>query len=462
MLSSSTLKVNVILDNTEQVVSSKCIVTKEGVLISYLKYLLDNRYKSESWKSRSIFANRLLIDYIDANRNVYAQPLDLFREFSHILFTGTISKANQDSSNLFWKPRKPNDANFILSLITHYTDWLSIVNDNKELQLNPYRNASSFEQKLIWAGILNKKGRAFLSHLWKSELINQSTLRVRQLGLRRFTASSHFSVDSKAFPKEKINELLYKGFLIPKSEHKDQLHERINLRDVLITLLMYYGGLRISETAHIYVEDIAEVKNQSLSKVVKVYDPIFGKAPSKENITRKQYLLEQYSLEPRCNYDVSSKQFAGWKNPSLSNSRERFFIVYFFPEKGGELFFELWRLYLIHQRVNAPKSASHPYAFTSRNGQPYSIKSYYEARKRAVERIGLIYSKDEGTTPHGDRHRYGQNLAESGVSPIAIRNAMHHKSLESQYTYTKPTDKELRRQLMEAEDFLATSVVLPE
>ncbi|WP_158768208.1 gamma-mobile-trio recombinase GmtY [Paraglaciecola sp. L1A13] len=462
MLSSSTLKVNVILDNTGQVVNSKCIVTREGVLLSYLKYLLDNRYKSESWKSRSIFANRLLIDYIDANKNVFAQPLDLFREFSHILFTGTISKTNQDPSNLFWKSRKPDDANFILSLITHYTDWLSVVNNNKDLQLNPFRKASSFEKKLIWASLLNKKDKAFLSHLWKPELVNQSTLRVRQLGLRRFTASSHFNDDSKAFPKEKINALLYKGFLIPKSEHKEQLHERINLRDVLITLLMYYGGLRISETAHIYIEDIAEVKNQALSKVVKVYDPIFGRAPCKENITRRQYLLEQYSLEPRCNYDVSSKQFAGWKNPSLSNARDRFFIVYFFPEKAGELFFEFWRLYIIYQRVGAPSTAMHPYAFTSKNGSPYSIKSYYEARKRAVERIGLVYCKNEGTTPHGDRHRYGQNLAESGVSPVAIRNAMHHKSLESQHTYTKPSDKELRRQLVEAEELLTASVVMPE
>ncbi|PWK51776.1 tyrosine-type recombinase/integrase [Pleionea mediterranea] len=105
----------------------------------------------------------------------------------------------------------------------------------------------------------------------------------------------------------------------------------------------------------------------------------------------------------------------------------------------------------MYQRFPIKKGLEHPYALTSREGTPYTIKSYSESRKRAVKRIGLEYSKEACTTSHADRHRYGQNLAESGVPSIIIKTAMHHASIESQQIYTQPTEKKVRRQLKNAE-----------
>ncbi|WLQ16822.1 tyrosine-type recombinase/integrase [Hahella aquimaris] len=116
--------------------------------------------------------------------------------------------------------------------------------------------------------------------------------------------------------------------------------------------------------------------------------------------------------------------------------------------EAGERFKLLWGLYLKHQYVN---TKTHPYAFTVASGRPLSIKAYTANRKRAVERIGLQYSKKAGTTPHADRHSYGQALARAKLSPEIIKTAMHHKSLESQATYTEPTEKDIRKAFMAAE-----------
>lgn len=449
---STKLQANIIVDNTGNVICLPVIITREGLLKSYLKYLLSCRSKSQSWISRSIFVIRLLIDYVEANKKVFDNPKELFREFASCLYVGTIGDDFHDQSGLYWKSRKPEDANFLIGLATQFVDWLSIDNSDEELALNPYRVASPYEEKLNWAAYYQRKERAFLSHLWTNRDAKVSNSLVRTVDKKRTQSIVISSESSKAFPRNKINELLYNGFILRGKGNRTKLHERLDLRNVLITMLMHFGGLRISEVMHIYVEDISQIIEGGIQPVVKVYDPIDGRSPVDAKQTRKQYLQKNYGLIPRCNYSVSSKQFAGWKNPHLSNPRHRYFTVYFFPAYAGELFIDLWKLYLIYQRKRPPQNAQHPYAFTTRFGTPCSIKAYTESRKRAVERIGLTFSKDAGTTAHSDRHRYGQSLAENNVPPLIIKCAMHHCSLESQNTYTEPTDSELRNKLKDAEN----------
>ena len=195
---------------------------------------------------------------------------------------------------------------------------------------------------------------------------------------------------------------------------------------------------------------------------MKVHDPKLGVSPIDKNQTRIEYLQFIFGLKPRSEYLASSKQFAGWKNPLLTNSNGMFFTVEFFPSTAGDLFFKLWKLYLLHQRVSPSEPNLHPYAFTSKTGDPLSIKAYSKARKRAVERIGLEYSKQACTTAHSDRHSYGQNLAENGVPPLIIKTAMHHRSMDSQFVYTQPSEDELRSQLKRAEDLALDKSVFGE
>ena len=458
MLSSTVLQSHVSVDNTGISVQVPAIVTSDGILKSYLEYLLLFRARSQSWKTRSVFAMQLLLDYMDANNGVFDKPQKMFREFSNCLFTGTVGKNNNDPSGLYWKPRKIEDAKFLINLITHYTDWLSAINEEEKLQLNPFREASAFEQRLNWAAYCQKKDRSFMSHLWSYSDAQKTNARIRSVsGLSGRSDSSAGIFDAaKAFPKGKIDDLIHQGFVLPGKKHKTALHERLNLRDVLITLLMHFGGLRVSEVFHIFVEDIAILKDSNINYVVKVYHPEIGLAPTQEKETRKEYLSKRYHLIPRTQYPTSKRAFAGWKNPLLTNSIGKFFTVFFFPNKAGDLFFEYWRLYLEYQRVPPQKGAEHPYAFTSRSGSPHTISSYKTSLQRAVERIGLIYSKADSTTPHAHRHRYGQNLAEAGVNSMSIKTALHHRSIESQQTYTQPTEKEVRKQLASLEKNMAT------
>ena len=118
---------------------------------------------------------------------------------------------------------------------------------------------------------------------------------------------------------------------------------------------------------------------------------------------------------------------------------------------AGQIFAELWRDYHPKQRLKPKASEGHPYAFTNRDGQPYSHRMFRKAHKLGVERIGLVYEKIEGTTPHGHRHAYGQRLARNGADPLLVKNAMHHASITSSQTYTQPTTTQMRQSLRDLE-----------
>jgi hypothetical protein len=38
-------------------------------------------------------------------------------------------------------------------------------------------------------------------------------------------------------------DLLFKGFIVPGKQKSPRIEERLNLRDILITMLLHYGGL---------------------------------------------------------------------------------------------------------------------------------------------------------------------------------------------------------------------------
>jgi integrase len=150
-------------------------------------------------------------------------------------------------------------------------------------------------------------------------------------------------------------------------------------------------------------------------------------------------------MQPRFEYSKSHTLHAGWKAPKEDNESRHFLQVWWFPRSAGETFNDLWRLYLTYQRY--PDGGKHPFAFTTQSGAPHSIKGYNQSLKRAVERIGLPFSKEAGTTAHAHRHSYGQALADANADSLIIKNALHHKSIESQQVYTELTDKQMRAHL---------------
>ncbi|MNC47726.1 site-specific tyrosine recombinase XerD [compost metagenome] len=147
--------------------------------------------------------------------------------------------------------------------------------------------------------------------------------------------------------------------------------------------------------------------------------------------------------------------FLGWKNGLITDPHRICFEVFFYPYETAQTFAILWRDYHLKQREKPSSGNDHPYAFTNRNGQPYSHRMFRKAHKLAVERIGLEYEKLQGTTPHGHRHAYGQRLAKAGATPLQIKSALHHASIASSETYTQPTAKDIREGLRELESKLS-------
>ena len=54
-------------DDTGREIQLPGVLTEGGVLISHLRYLASEPTKSASWKERSVFAVRILIQYLNAN-----------------------------------------------------------------------------------------------------------------------------------------------------------------------------------------------------------------------------------------------------------------------------------------------------------------------------------------------------------------------------------------------------------
>ncbi|WP_087461882.1 hypothetical protein [Oleiphilus messinensis] len=163
------------IDNTGSKVSLPVVITTDGLLKSFLDYLVVYRTLSRSWIDRSVFAVRLLIDYTKQNESAFDNKFELFREFSNSLYTGTIGEDGKDPSWLRWKPRHEKDAAFLIGLITKYSDWLAQQNENKDIQINPKVKPSNYEQWMNLAAHLHKKRRAFLAHLWSNKPANESS-----------------------------------------------------------------------------------------------------------------------------------------------------------------------------------------------------------------------------------------------------------------------------------------------
>lgn len=455
MLVSTRLNAEVVVDNTGNVLDLPVIVTEEGLLGSYLRYMVIYRNKSRSWQNKSVQAIQLLLDYVYVNHKVFLKPQHLFKEFSNSLYTGTIGENGDDPSGLRWHARDPKNAKNLINLVTHYTDWLANKNEDENLRLNPFRQADSFEEKMNWAAYCQKRDRAFLSHLWSDQKAREDNKMVRSSISSELGSDRVINLNPpKSFPEEYLDSLLWIGFTRYGHAHAPRFVDRYNLRDILITMLMNFGGARLSETFHLYVEDIQP--DEQYGCIVRIHHPENGLSPCGQ-MKRAQYLKKVYGLAPRNRLRQTSTQFAGWKGSLLTDSRTKSFEVFWFPSEAGFLFKRLWGIYLADQRCSQNRKIQHPYAFTGRNGLPATIRSYNAAHARAVERIGLTLSKESGTTPHGHRHAYGHRLADSDVEQLIIKSALHHSSLESTGVYTEPGVSQVRKQLILSEKRMAIS-----
>jgi integrase len=425
------------VDKTGSAHELPCVLTESGVLTSHVQYLYRNRTKSQSWIEKSISSIILLIKYIHAHTQSLSEKhkikgVDLLRDFTAVLNLGTIDLNGNDPSGLFWKVRNTRDAQVVLYHITQYTDSLGKGN-GCQVPINRFRKASHTEEKMNWCAYYHRKAGIFLNHLEDKKAIADKMQLVRtiQSNLPEIIVSEKVF----RFQEDKVESLLKYGFITKGSIYPDYKNQ-------LITMLMHYGGLRLSETFHIYLNDIiCDYKENEA--IVRVYHPSSGLSPESAKQLRKTYLQEKYALKPRNEYSKNLRLHAGWKSPLLTNNNKYFEII-FAPSSSAKLFLKTWINYLRYQRADPPSNYQHPFAFTNSDGHPESIKNFRRMHDSAVRRIGLKVGKDEGTSCHSHRHSYGYRLYELGFSQVEIQKSMHHKSPDSCLVYIQPTSENIR------------------
>lgn len=423
------------VDNTGALLNVPVLLTEHGVfepLLDYITSQFNNR--SLPWMNRVVFSCQLLLEYMEANRDLFSEPSLLFQYFVQRLSNGTIDEFGYDPSGLFWLPRKASNVNQILSSLNGLTDWL--VRHNKTETLNPFEEVSSHQERLNYASWHKKNQYNFLGHI-KPQGLSDLMRKARKVRGKKDV----IKVDSDAisFPEQ-----LFKAFFIDGiGRAKDP---RIAIREQIILLLMHGAGTRESDALHLWVDDVFEDPMNSESVIVRLYHPEDGKAPNKwigrkKQSTRAAYLAEKYHLIPRNRLTGTSR--VGWKTRVVDHD-DNYIQLHWFPSYYGEIFAYLWRQYLLYL---LPLERNHPYAFVSFSkeslGKPLTLNAFNQSYKSALARVNHVVSKSEGRSPHGHRHAYGRRMANAGIDPRFIKKALHHSSLLSQTVYTQPSVREV-------------------
>ncbi len=429
-----TVKARVYTDTTGVYTELPALLTPAGVLEPLLDYCLYRSHdRSLTWMVKVIRSVRMFLEYLETNlaeRDTYR----LFQNFAQRLYTGTFDReTGLDPSGLCWAPRSPQDASHIITHLTDFFDWLGEMRPELA-RVNPRYAGGTFDRLADEAAYHYRRSKAFLGHTWAANASpTEIGHRVRGRRLPKIEKG-----DPPAFPEERFEELLVKGF--SKSGRQDY-------RGMLITLLLHGAGFRESEPFHLYIQDVFQDLANPRQAKVHIHHPSYSIAPADwrdergrhHKANREEYLAKEFSLVPRT--DLMDRRHAGWKGGTHDGPYYK--LAYWFLPEYGEWFLYLWNSYM--EQV-ARVERDHPFAFINLYRDPigamYTLTQYNKAHAAACERIGLTVGKALGTTPHGHRHAYGQRLRIAGVDKELIRRFMHHSSVESQEVYTQVNARE--------------------
>lgn len=438
----------------------RVVVTDDGVLISLVRWfsLGRNERRSLAWQTKAARAVGLLYDYlraVPAPDGAAGQREHLSRFVGHLM-AGTVRHDGSDPTGLGWRRMPWGQVKEVLRYINEFSDYCT---DEADVpRLNPEVAATFAERVAAFRALDARNSHSLLKHLGNARAAYEKATKSRLV-----TAPDAPMVRreaSVAFPPEHFRDLLLEGFRVPGSSPEDPPWVRHNLRDVLIALLQRHGGCRASEPLHIYTRDIVRDPTNPHAAHVRLYHPELGRYTTLnpvtgriEHVTRAEYLMIAYNRIPRNR--MTTKERAGWKNLMLDAGPRHgnYAIVRWFPTVAGEWFWEFLQMYVRNVLGALPpeRLKGHPYLFVNLDGEnlgaPYRLGAYHQNLEAAVRRIGLTYGKDYGTTSHGLRHRYAQDLKAAGVPNSVIKVCLHHKSLAAQETYTAPDNHTVHAEL---------------
>lgn len=255
---------------------------------------------------------------------------------------------------------------------------------------------------------------------------------------------------AKYFPPDRVMEFMSRS---------------ANIRDTLCWLLMFYGGLRISELLHLYTRDISLDNRDGTARIILAH-PRDGKINwnSKDGKQRRgiraDFLDERYGRIPRQDYATKHPERAGWKGMKFEDTANRESYVYWSDPRIGQLFWKLHTLYMRDVRLRVPDR--HPYYFVAQKdgsfGAPLKLGNLAQQFYDAARRIGLSPAQD-GVNPHGARHFYGYYGATwLRLTKERLQALMHHGSIVSTEVYYALDPVVVRDELRLAHDRMLQSL----
>ena len=358
----------------------------------------------------------------------------IYTAFAHDLLFGTY-RDGEDSLGLNWAATSQKNVARLTRCLVEFSDWLT--ERHGAPSLNPMQPGASFSDQLLFWRRWNKwKAGSLLSHIKsRNRAVPQAEVarRIATPGRRNTVLQ-----ETRAFPAEHVDALLWQGFINPGKQDAAEPWMRLNLRDILITLLCLYGGCRESEPMHLWVDDVFVDPGDPDLALVLIHEPHDGLVDyvdpmtgAKRRTNRADY-LQRFCGGKKPLTMETGRRHAGWKGNLLTHRDRNAFQVFWVDRNAGRIFLTLWRLYIEHVR---PLALQTPWAFLTKDAQPLGAEAYSDSFVAAVRRIGLTPSKWGGTSTQALRHRYGQWLNELGIGEKEGQVAMHHRNVKSQEVY---------------------------
>lgn len=240
---------------------------------------------------------------------------------------------------------------------------------------------------------------------------------------------------------------------VPKAFHYDRIEELIektpSSRDKMILIFLAFGGKRISEVAHLFLQDIIPYENKIKVRIAHPERSHFEWLDNKKVIkgTREQYLRQVFNLTPR-NQQDKTKYFVGWKGMKFDDEQMGMSELYFICNVEKYLY----KLHLDYFNSTRKHYAHHPYYFINEKGDPLTLKAMIKVFYRACERIGITeFSSHNGLTPHSLRHFYGFYCVDIlKLELMIVQKYLGHVSILSTQVYANISKKTAHKMLTDA------------
>lgn len=351
-------------------------------------------------------------------------------------------------ANLGWSPVSLKTARDDLNAVTEFSDFCS--GNFGHSHLNPQEkvlvSSLSHSEFRTWvAKLAHRKKTDLLFHLNPSTKEGRGMVMKRNFDPERGASRARGVAAPKHFPPNKVLELI---------------EETRSVRNRLCWLLMFYGGLRISELGHIFINDVMRDPSTGEAKVVLAH-PVDGLMTWHVNGrarkgTRAAFLTEKYGRIPRSELPSKDPEHAGWKGMMLDDGNTKQSYVHWIDPRIGILFWKLHAIYMRTARIQA--GDDHPYYFISLRGdsfgEPLKLGALRKQFYAAAERVDLS-SKTQGVNPHGCRHFYGWYCANLLKLPKEkAQKLMHHTSMLSTEVYYRLEDATVKAELQSAQERL--------